>query len=301
MMIDRLMWKSSATVVASVLALLLAACGPGEGLPITPVIPMAPGTGQLIITQSDLNAMPQANSVTASVVTDGSGSRVLSLLTPTTTQAPIGVFVGGGRGNKGIVKLSGFEGLKVADMGSLELDTQPISGSNNLLYMNFIVDLDCVKSEDTSASTTLTLADIRTNRRILIWDPSVIGLPAPVVQPDGYNRYSANTSTAAWFVVGSPTFGIGPNPSGPPTALASLVAAHPNACIADGVSGDGGLPRNTSIAACVTGAALPTTASAACGISHAGALLLLGDSGNTSQKEWRIKRVKIKDRTVTFQ
>jgi hypothetical protein len=283
--------------VVSWLALLLAACGSGDNLPTTPFVP-APGTGQLIIAQPDLNTMPQANSVTASVVTDGSGSRVLSFITPTTTQAPIGTFVGGGRGNKGIVQLSGFDGLKVADMGSLELDTQLISGTNNLLYMNFIVDLDCVKNENTTASTTLTLADIRASRRILVWDPSFTGT---VLQPDGYNRYSANTSTAAWFIVGSPSFGIGLNPSGPPTSLTSLVAAHPNACIADGVSGDGGLPRNVSIPACVTGAALPTTASAACGVSHAGALLLLGDSGNTSQREWRIKRIKIKDRTATFQ
>ena len=294
-MIKRRISQGWCAALASVMALLLAACGSGENLPA------APGTGQLIITQSDLNAMPQANSVTASVVTDGSGSRVLSLLTPTTTLAPIGTFVGGGRGNKAIVQLSGFDGLKAADMASLEFDVQNIAGAGSLLYMNFIVDLDCIKNENTSPSTTLSLADIRTNRRILIWDPSLSGLPAPVLQPDGYQRYSTNTSTAAWLIVGSPTFGIGPNPSGPPTSLATLVAAHPNACIADGVSGDGGLPRNSSIPACVTGAALPTTASAACGISHAGALLLLGDSGNTSLREWRIKRIKIKDRTVLFQ
>ncbi|MFM7331304.1 MAG: hypothetical protein ACKO1L_06540 [Brachymonas sp.] len=78
------------------------------------------------------------------------------------------------------------------------------------------------------------------------------------------------------------------------------MAGYPNACIVDGVSADGGLPRNLTIPACVTGAALPTTASAACGQAHKGALILLGDSNSLAAKTYQVKRVKIKDRVIVF-
>jgi hypothetical protein len=91
---------------------------------------------------------------------------------------------------------------------------------------------------------------------------------------------------------------MGQNPSGPATPLG--LAGYPNACIVDGVSADGGLPRNLNVPACVTGAALPTTASASCGVGHKGALILLGDSNNLAAKTYNVKRVKIKDRLIVF-
>lgn len=38
----------------------------------------------------------------------------------------------------------------------------------------------------------------------------------------------------------------------------------------------------------------------ACGVRHTGALILLGDSNNTSAKSYSVRRVKIKDREIVF-
>jgi hypothetical protein len=277
---------------------LLTACGSGNSDVIAPQqtpapsntpAPFVPGTGYLEIDQPALNVMTQANSVTLSVVSDG-GTAVLQISTPATAANPVGRFVGGGTGNKAIVGLDGFDGLKLADLGSVTLDARMIAGGTGNFYMNFLVDLDCVKNEDV---TTMTIADIRVNRRIIVWIPG-----AGAVQPDGYTRYNVSPTDAQWLIVGSPTLGVGPNPSGPATALS--LTGFPNACIVDGISADGGLPRNQGVPACVTVAGLPNTASASCGLAHKGALILLGDSNNLVAKTYNVKRIKIKDREIVF-
>ncbi len=278
---------------------LLIGCGSGVNdlatthpplQPQTPA-PYVPGTGYLEIDQPAIHLMQQmqANSVTLSLVSDG-GTTVLSISTPATSLQTTGTFVGGGRGNKAIAQLDGFGGLKLADLAGVELDAKLVTGGTGNFYMNFLVDLDCVKNEDVN---TMTIADIRANRRVIVWIPG-----AGVLQPDGYTRYNVAPTDAQWLIVGSPTLGMGANPSGPATALG--LTGFPNACIVDGVSADGGLPRNLNQPACVTGAALPTTASAACGVGHKGALILLGDSNNTAAKSYNIKRVKIKERVIVF-
>lgn len=273
-------------------ATLLCACGSG-GDSFTahpnPPAPFVPGTGFLEIDQPAINVMTQANSVTLSLVNDG-GTTVLQISTPVTAANPAGRYVGGGTGNKAIVGLDGFDGLKLTDLGSVTLDAKVITGGTSNFYMNFLVDLDCVKNEDV---TTMTIADIRANRRIIVWIPG-----AGALQPDGYTRYNVSPTDAQWLIVGAPTLGVGPNPSGPATALS--LTGFPNACIVDGISADGGLPRNTSLAACVSGAGLSSTASASCGLAHKGALILLGDSNNLTAKTYNVKRVKIKDREIVF-
>jgi hypothetical protein len=285
-----------------VLAAMLSACGSGgdsasgpSNTPIVPPAPFVPGAGYLEIDQPAINVMAQmqANSVSLTL-TPEAGSTVLVISTPATPLQATGTFVGGGRGNKAIVQLDGFDGLRVADLGAVELDATMVTGGTLNFYMNFIVDLDCVKNEDV---TTMTIADIRANRRIMVWNPS-----AGVIQGDGYTRYSTSASAADWRIVGNPPLGFGLNPSGIAAALTPTfsIAGHPNACIVDGVSADGGLPRNQNVPACVTGAALPTTASASCGVGTKGALILLGDSNNLAAKSYKIKRVKIKDRVIEF-
>jgi hypothetical protein len=270
---------------------VLAGCGSDIDSQIKLPPSYVPGTGFLEIDQPAINLMNQmqANSATLSLIADG-GTTVLSITTPATAANPAGRFVGGGTGNKAIVQLDGFDGLKLSDLAGVELDAKLVTGAASNFYMNFLVDLDCVKNEDV---TTMTIADIRTNRRIVVWIPG-----AGVVQPDGYTRYNVSPTDSQWLIVGSPTLGMGPNPSGPATPLG--LAGFPNACIVDGVSADGGLPRNLSVPACVTGAALPTTASASCGAAHKGALILLGDSNNLAAKTYNVKRVKIKDRVIVF-
>ena len=282
------------TVCLLACATMLAGCGSGgdnfaaQPNPSSPV-PFVPGTGSLEIGQPALNVMTQANSVTLSVVSDG-GTTVLQISTPVTVANAVGRYVGSGTGNKAIVGLDGFDGLKLSDLSSVTLDAKMITGGTGNFYMNFLVDLDCVKNEDV---TTMTIADIRTNRRIIVWIPS-----AGIVQPDGYTRYNVSTTDAQWLIVGAPTLGVGSNPGGPATPLS--LTGFPNACIVDGISADGGLLRNTSLPACVTGAGLAITASASCGLAHKGALILLGDSNNLVAKTYNIKRVKIKDRDIVF-
>jgi hypothetical protein len=134
---------------------LLQGCGSGSdnlSAPATPTpdppAPYVPGTGYLEIDQTAITLMNQlqANSVTLSLVADG-GTTVLSITTPATAANPVGQFVGGGTGNKGIVQLDGFDGLKLSDLAGVELDAKMVTGGTSNFYMNFLVDLDCVKNE----------------------------------------------------------------------------------------------------------------------------------------------------------
>jgi hypothetical protein len=292
-------FKPSLISALMLIAVTLAGCGSGGDSVNTPPVvvpptPFLPGTGYLEVDQPAINLMVQANSATLSLTQDGT-STVLAMTTPQTPTNTVGFYVGPGYGNKGILQLDGFDGVKVTELGGVELDAKLGAGTNDNFYMNFIVDLDCIKDEDV---TTLTIAQMRAKRRILAWTP------APgVLQPDGYTRYSTSASAAAWRIVGTPTLGFGANPSGIPAPLTPTfsIAGYPNACIVDGISADGGLPRNRSIAACATNAALsPATDLAQCGIAHKGALVLLGDSITLSNKVWYVKRVKIKDREIVF-
>jgi hypothetical protein len=283
------------TTVCVYALFFLAACGGDassgsvvEPPPSTPVT--GPGEGADVLNASALASMPQANSANVAATTDGL-STVLKMSTLATVAFAPGAFVGGGTGNKVITGLPGFDGLPLSALNTVEVDAKLVTGPASLFYMNFLVDLDCVKDEDTSV---LSLADLRARRRILVWNTT-----AGVLQPDGYTRFSANSSDTVWYIVGTPTLGLGPNPSGPATTLTAF-SGSPNACIVDGVSGDAGLLRNVAVPSCVTPGGLPGTALAQCGLPHKGALLMLGDSGNLTAREVWVKRLKIKNREITF-
>ena len=79
-------------------------------------------------------------------------------------------------------------------------------------------------------------------------------------------------------------------------------ATYPNACIVDGISGDGGLWRNTTIApaTCNTGAGLLATAPATCALPHAGALVAVGGSTNLTVQNWDMNLVRVNNRYYTF-
>ena len=118
---------------------------------------VGPGAGVLAVNNAALASMAQANSVTLEVTLDGA-SQVLRMFTPATAPNAVGTFVGGGTGNKGIVGLSGFNGMKLTDLGGLEFDFKLVQGPANNFYMNFIVDLDCNADEALSAPTAGALA-----------------------------------------------------------------------------------------------------------------------------------------------
>jgi hypothetical protein len=283
------------------MAVLLSACG--SGVEQAPPAAYVPGTGNLVINTAALASMPQANSAAASVVIE-TGTAVIAVNTPPTAAFPSGIYVGGGTGNKAVIGLDGFDGLKLADLTGIELDAKQVTGpvTPNLMYMNFLVDLDCVKNEDLSV---LSLDDLKLSRRILVWDASRIG-GAPIAGST-YTRYTTSGNIASWRMVGvgagTATFsGLKDNNVGPDATLTQLIADYPNACLIDGVSGDNGLLRNQSIATCISAAALPrATTKAECGLPHKAALLLVGDSGNVIEREWRVSRLKIKDRLLVVQ
>ncbi|TAG26382.1 MAG: hypothetical protein EAZ37_09185 [Burkholderiales bacterium] len=276
-------------------AALLAGCGSGGGGG-GGSFGLAPGTGSLVIGSSGLAAMPQANCANLSITVDGA-STVMNISTPCTTATAVGTFVGGGSGNKAIVQFDGFDGLKVSDLASVELDARSIvnTSGTQLFYMNFVVDLDCVKDE---VPASLQIGQMRDRRKIVVWQPNAV---AGVVQPDGYTRYSATPSTNQWGIVrgATPTFGMANHidANGP-----LGIAGFPNACIVDGVSADGGLLRDRSAAvSCATATGLGAGDPAICGLASKGVLLLLGDSGNFANRSFNVKRLKIKDRVITFQ
>ncbi len=262
--------------------------------------PTPPGTGTLLLNNAALATMPQANSVTLQTTLDGSDT-VLRVVTPSTPANPTGTFVGSGRGNKGIVGLSGFNSLKVTDIEGIEFDVSLDPGTTiSNVYFNFLIDIDCNTTRDL---TGMDLATVRQSRRVIVWNPntnSTLGINGgnyPLA--GGYTRYISTAADSQWGIVGAPNFGLSSHlgPYGPLTAL----AGYPNACIVDGVVGDNGLPRDNSIAACATGAALPPTASASCAKPFPGALLLVSDSSNfATAKGINVKRIRIRDRTVRF-
>jgi hypothetical protein len=84
-------------------------------------------------------------------------------------------------------------------------------------------------------------------------------------------------------------------------AMACISAALAG-CIVDGITGDGGMPRDqTAATACNTTLALDPNSPAACGAPYKGAILVLGDSGTKVASQWSVKRLSIESkRKQTF-
>jgi len=144
--------------------------------------------------------------------------------------------------------------------------------------------MDCTFDEDADLNT---LADYRSRRRI------IIALWTETVGADGYSNWSADPDSAIWEIVGAPTGGL-PNVGG--GKLSDFAAAFPNACIVDGISGDGGLARDVSTdAGCDTGASLPSTAPGRCGKATSGILLVLGGSTTLTATTWSFRSLRVND------
>lgn len=271
---------SLADVVTSV-----AATEPGE----TPVaLP-----GAYVISAADAAAMPQLNASTLSVA-DGT----LTMAAPATAAQPIGAFVGGGTGNKAVLQFSGLNGMKLADLKSLEIVAQHLSGNTNLgPYFNFIVDLQC-----NMGLPGATIGDLRT-RRVIGFSPGTASLYTADFST-GMTRLSITDKTPGWYIVGTPLLGVPASNSNNGNPLAGVdgfdFATYPNACIVDGPSGDAGLFRERTATGCDTGAALTAADPARCAKSHAGAILVMGDSVSVAARQWKVQSVSIAGRKYAF-
>ena len=253
-----------------------------------------------VIKPAEVAAMPMLNS--SSLTINGT---VMSMTTGTST-APVGSYVGGGNANKVVFQIDSFDGMKLSDFLTAEIEfrSDGYTTFDDGPYLNLLVDLDCVKNEDTAP--TATLADLRAGRKVLVMNfyrmASDLAGAGITTTSDGFSKYSVDRSTAIWNVAGADSVGLVSNPGRPSRALTAFDSTtYPNACIINGRSGDGGLFRDkTAAPACDTTAGLASSAPAICAKPHAGVLLNAGGSTNTQAYDMRIRNLKINKRTYTF-
>lgn len=240
---------------------------------------------------AELAAIPQLNRASISASGDE-----LSMTLGAGANA-VGSFVGGGNGNKAVLQLPGLAGTKLIDFKDMAMDVKGATtsgGRNVYAYVNFTVDLTC---DGSPLAANATLADVRKKRRIVIYDPF-----AKFVQQDNaisdsaFSTVKFSRATPGWRVsAGTPVgSGVALNPDyiGHETLTGFDFATYPNACIVDGVTGDGGMYRDKSDAQCDTTAALAGDKPAACGKPYSGAIVVLGDSGTVVASDWKVKKIR---------
>lgn len=256
------------------------------------------------ITVAEVAAMPQLNSSTLSI----SGG-VLKMKTNVATGTP-GAYVGGGSGNKAVLQLPGFNGMKLKDFKDMAIELKALSpepvGSDGKPYVsvNIMIELDCTAAP---LSSTATVAEVQARRRLLTFDPfyKFIQEEPNAITSTEFKTITFTPATGGWrisagAVAGNDT-GVEEVEHGTQYNLTTFNhAAYPNACIVDGISADNGMFRDTSKAECNTGTFLAPTAPGSCGKAHTGVFLFLGSSGNSQLGDWDVKRVRLNDRTFTF-
>lgn len=244
-----------------------------------------------LFTAAELKAMPQLNggSITAS-----GGELTMALAAGT---HPVGAFVGGGKGNKAVLQLPGFHGMKLSEFKNMSMDVKgppSVGGKNVYAYVNIVVDLQCNLAP---LPANATLADVNARRRILIYDPYYTYVQqSPQFNDSTFTTVSFDFTSAGWRANPGASLGDGfavtPSYNGSET-FAGFEAAHPDACIVDASAGDGGMFRDLATDEdCDTGAALAPTAPAACGKAHSGVTVILGDSGTDFAVQWKVKNIR---------
>lgn len=247
-----------------------------------------------IITKEIAESQPQINSNITQTVNTTLG--VMEITTAASPLNPIGSFVGGGRGNKAILQLNQFNGLKLSELNYVGIEYKTIiAGGGNIPYLNFVVDLDCALDEDVNV---LNLTQLRARRRVIVWHSLFAGSNSTDI--NGFTKYESYSNQNGFAIVGTPQLGMSANPSSYQTLNQFDFTTYPDACIVNGVNGDGGLPRNTSNPVCNTGAALAGTVTADCGKSMAGIFVNIGDSMNTANYSVQIRNIWIKDKKISF-
>jgi len=247
-----------------------------------------------VITRSIAEGQFQINSNITMTVNSVLG--VVEITTAASSLNPIGSFVGGGRGNKAILQLNQFNRLKLSELNYIGIEYKTIIASGgNVPYLNLVIDLDCVFDEDVNA---LTLNELRARRRIIVWHSLFAGSNSTDV--NGFTKYESYSNQNGFAIVGAPQLGMSANPSNYQTLNQFDFTTYPDACIINGVNGDGGLPRNVSNPVCNTGASLAGTVTADCGKNMNGIFVNVGDSMNTSNYSVQIKNIWIKDKKISF-
>jgi len=242
-------------------------------------------------------AMPQLNKASLSTTGD---ELTMSLLAGVN---PIGAFVGGGIGNKAVLQLPGLAGTKLIDFKNMSMDvkgTTSFNGKNIYAYVNLMVDLTC---DGEPLPANATLEQVRAKHRIVIFDPFVnfVQQAQSPITNNAFTTVRFSRETPGWRISAGSSVGAGvainPDYIGNETLAGFDFEHYPTACVVDGISGDGGMFRaDASDAhtdpACNVASGLPDSAPAACGKSHSGAVVVLGDSGTDFASDWKVKKIR---------
>ncbi|HZY19824.1 MAG TPA: hypothetical protein VFE82_15225 [Ramlibacter sp.] len=257
-----------------------------------------------VVTQAQAAAMPQLNAASVTVA-DG-----VAVLKTSAGAGAVGAYVGGGNGNKAILQLPGFAGMKLHDFRQMTLDLRslgalPTQTDTSLPYVavNLMVDLNC---DTTPLAAGATVQDARNRRRILTFDPYYTFLQPPVQIGAEFRSMTFTPESGGWRISAGAAVdqdtGVEESVHGSQSTLAGFdFARYPNACIVDGISADAGMFRNRAAdPACNTASALAGSAPAVCGLAHSGAWLILGHSAMLKAGHWEVRKVRVNDRTITF-
>jgi hypothetical protein len=252
-----------------------------------------------VFTSAELGGMPQLNQASLSVQAGAIGMRLQPVA------SPVGAFVGGGTGSKAVLQLPGLSGTRLKDFKSMSMAVEgnPFAAQTRNIYpyVNFLVDLQC---DGTPLAANATLADVRARRRMVIYDPFVqyVQTASAPLNGTSFTTVTFDFSTPGWRISSGAAVGtvaVNPNYVGNETFEGFDFQTYPNACIVDAVSGDAGMFRDASAdPACNTTSALPATAPATCGKSHAGAMILVGDSATDVPANWLVKSIRIETQSV---
>lgn len=161
----------------------------------------------------------------------------------------VGGFGGAGTGNKAIAGLPGLDGTPLASVRGLGWESMAVEGAG-VPYANLIVDLGC------------------DGQRLAL----VVASGAGTAVAPGRTGYAFDARQPVWRAVGG-LDALLPGHLDPAAGrLADVVAAYPDACLADAMTGDAGLPAGE-----VTPAAM----------------VILGDSLNHTPLEQRIFGIQV--------
>ncbi|MDM0011001.1 hypothetical protein QTH87_00995 [Variovorax sp. J22P168] len=241
----------------------------------------------------ELAAMPQLNKAKIKA----SGDKLSMQLEAGASE--VGAYVGSGTGNKAVLQLPGLAGQKLIDFKDMSMEVKGATrsdGKNVYAYVNFMVDLEC-KGEPLAANATL--ADVRKKRRIVIFDPFyqfVQKASTPISDAD-FSSVKFEYKTPGWRISAGDPVGdkvaINPDYIGSEDFETFNFVKYPNACIVDGISGDGGMFRdNTSTDCQDTTGGLGGGKPATCGKAHSGAVVVLGESGTAVDANWQIGKIR---------
>lgn len=243
---------------------------------------------------ADLAAMPQLNKASLSA-----DAGILSMKLEAANHNDVGAFVGGGVGNKAVLQLPGFAGMKLRDFKRMEIDVRGDSHTQGLaprlFYVNLTVDLNC---DSSPLPENATLEALRTRRRVVVFDPFYPHTTQ--ISSTEFTTVAFTPGTPGWRIVGAAVGALTSSQSNAQTLDQGFNEnSYPDACIVDGATGDAGMFRNRTVESCATKAALLPSDAAACAAPYRGAVLALGDSVTVDASAWSVESIRVESNTST--